>query len=130
MNRLSRIKSKSLQAAFLRDEIPEAMVWLRKEGFDTVEPKLLERYLWTDTEIDAERLDALVERGLLRRTSDGRYELTEAGSEHGARVFAHHFAEMDELPSGPVLCACGCCGEVPEPDGTPALRGVPAGSAA
>lgn len=32
MNRLSQVGSETLQAAFLRDEIPEAMVWLRNAG--------------------------------------------------------------------------------------------------
>ena len=115
MNRLAQVGSETLQAAFLRDEIPEAMVWLRKEGFEGVDPELLDRYLWIDTKVDAERLDSLVDSGLLRRSSEGRYQLTEAGAEHGARVFAHNFAEMEKAP-GPFFCECGCCGEKPEPE--------------
>ena len=122
MKKLSEIKSKSLQAAFLRDEIPEAMVWLRKEGILKVYPQMLDRYM-ADVGIDAEHLDALVERGLLRRDPDGRYGLTDAGQEHGSNILSHNFAEL-ERPNGPVLCACGCCGEVPEPDGAPAAVGA------
>ena len=128
VKKLSQIRSETLKAAFLRDEIPEVMVWLRKEGVEQVDPELLDRYLSSDGEVGVERLDPLVEAGLLRRTGDGRYELTEAGSEHGARVLDDHFAELDSIPRVPVLCACGCCGEVPEPDGAPGLSAAAAGA--
>lgn len=114
VNKLSQIGSEPLRAAFLRDEIPAAMVWLRDEGFEQVDAELLDRYLWTDKKLDAGQLDALVEVGLLRRSDEGRYELTEAGSEHGARVFAHHFSDLEEAPAYSP-CGCGCCRGVADP---------------
>jgi hypothetical protein len=130
MARLSEIRSEALRRAFLRDEIPEVMVWLRNDGIEQVDPETLDRYLSGDGEVGPERLDPLVELGLLRRTAGGRYELTEAGIQHGSQVLDHHFADLDKIPSVPVLCACGCCGELPEPGGVEGATGAAAGAGA
>ena len=116
---LSQIGSKPLQEAYLRDEIPAAMLWLREEGIQRVDPELLNRYLYIDAKVGVQRLDALVEAGLLRRSSVGGYELTEAGLVHGARVHEHHFADLENV-SVSFFCECGCCGAIPVPDETPA----------
>lgn len=117
MNALSELKSESVRALFWRDEIPEAMYWLRNEGFgDKVDAELLDRFVWTDVKVEASCLDSLVAHGLLRRTPAGLYELTEAGLNHGARLFADDFAEFEVPAAGFSACACGCCGEEPEPE--------------
>jgi hypothetical protein len=126
MKKLAEIGPEALQRSFLRDEVSEAMVWLREEGYDRVDAQLLNRYLWIDTDLDEDRLDALVGSGLLRRADGGRYELTEAGAQHGSRVFADHFEDIPEKVPAPVLCACGCCGDVPETDSPPVGRAVTA----
>lgn len=119
MNTVSEFESESLQALFWRDEIPEAMYWLCNEGLgENVDPELLDRFLWVDTEVDAQRLDSLVATGLLRRTPEGRYQLTEAGRSHGAALFADDFPETEAAPLDSA-CACGCCGEEPEGETAP-----------
>lgn len=128
MPRLSEIRSETLRNAFLRDEIPEVMVWLRNDGIERVDPETLDRYVSGEGTVGPERIDPLVTLGLLRRSEDGLYELTDAGVEHGSQVLDHHFADLDKLPKGPVLCACGCCGELPEPGGVEGLAGVAAGA--
>ena len=130
MPRLSEIRSETLRSAFLRDEIPEVMVWLRKDGIEQVDPETLDRYVSGGGTVGPERLDPLVALGLLSRTEDDRYELTDAGVEHGSQVLDHNFADMDKLPKGPVLCACGCCGELPEPGGVEGRAGAAAGAGA
>jgi hypothetical protein len=115
---LAQIGSESLQAAYLRDEIPAAMLWLRREGVDTVDAELLDRYLYLDGKVGAQRLDALVDADLLRRTPSGAYELTEPGAVHGARVHEHQFAELENV-SVAFFCECGCCGALPESGESP-----------
>lgn len=124
MERLSEIRSEALRKAFLRDEIPEVMVWLRNDGVERVDPEMLDRYVSGDGAIGPERLEPLVELGLVRRTEDGLYELTETGIQHGSQVLDHHFADLDRIPRVPTLCACGCCGELPEPGGAEGVTGA------
>ncbi len=115
MNALAELKSESLQALFWGDEIPEAMYWLRTMGLgEKVDSELLDRFLWTDVKVDAQCLESLVARGLLRRTPAGLFELTEAGADHGARLFADDFPELDDAARAYSPCACGCCGTEPE----------------
>lgn len=117
MNALAELKSDTLRDLFLRDEIPEAMYWLRNEGIgEGVDPELLDRFIWTDVKVDRQCLESLVAHGLLRRTQAGRYELTEAGLDHGARLFEDDFAEFELATEAFSACACGCCGAEPEPE--------------
>lgn len=128
MNAVSQLEPESLRALFWRDEIPEAMHWLRREGFgEKVDHELLERFLWSDVNLDRACLDSLVGDGLLRRAAAGRYELTDAGRSHGAGLFADDFPDRfvasgpcgcwgpaPEAEPGTGACACGCCGPEPE----------------
>ena len=129
MNALSELKSETLRDLFLRDEIPEAMYWLRNEGLgDRVDPELLDRFIWTDVKVDRQCLESLVAQGLLRRTRAGLYELTEAGLNHGARLFEDDFAEFQLATEAFSACACGCCGAEPESE-TDAVAPTPSACA-
>ena len=111
MNAVSELEPESLRALFWRDEISEAMWWLHHDGLaPKVDAELLDRFLWVDVRVDAERLDSLVDAGLLRRTSEGLYELTEAGAEHGGRLFMDDFPDIWTAAPDSGACACGCCG--------------------
>ena len=123
MQAVAELRSDALRELFWRDEIPEAIYWLEGEGHGPgVDTEVLQRVLPAEPAFGPQYLDRLVESGLLRRSATGRYELTGAGWSHGARLFADDF---DEFGKSAALgaCACGCCGEEPEPD-----RPVPAAS--
>ncbi len=97
-------------ALFWRDEIPEAMFWLEGEGLGgTVEAGALQRFLPVGAAFDYRHLEALVGEGLLRRTRQGLYELTDEGRTHGARVFADDFeawGRVGENDCGGATCVC------------------------
>jgi hypothetical protein len=101
-------KSEALRALFWRDEILQVMFWIKGEGFgDSVDPRLLERFLGVDAAVGVKYLDRLVEEGLLERTEKG-YGLTDDGHRHGARVFADEFAELTRPGHGECGPDCWC----------------------
>jgi hypothetical protein len=118
----SQPRSEALRTLFWRDEIPEAMYWLEREGFGSkVDVELLERFLSGDEHLESYYLEGLVGAGLLRRRGPF-YELTKEGSLHGARLFADDFSEFERAARtacGPAssgdgamsACGCGCCEE-------------------
>lgn len=122
-------RSDLLREAFWRDEVPKAIVWLQREGHGPgVDAEALKRVLPAEPPLGAESLDGLVDAGLLRRASDGSYELTDAGRTHGARLFADDFEEF-ERPLQVGGCACGCCQDEPPrrertAAGAPGTRGA------
>ncbi len=93
---------------FWRDEIPEVMFWLQGEGFgDRADLQLLKRFLKHDARLEAGYLDRLVDEGLLRRTGDGLYELTDRGRRHGERALADDFSDAGTHGA---TSPCGCGG--------------------
>ncbi len=109
MDQVHEPKSEALRALFWRDEILQVMYWIRGEGFgDSVDPQLLERFLGVEPSVSVQYLDRLADEGLLRRSGDGRYELTPRGSEHGAQVFAIEFAELTKPGHGECGADCWC----------------------
>lgn len=109
MERLHEPKSDALKALFWRDEILQLMFWIEGEGFgDQVDPALLERFLGVDAAVGVRYLDRLVDESLLTCGSDGRYALTAAGHEHGAKVFAHEFADITQPGHGECGPECWC----------------------
>lgn len=109
MEHLHEPKSDSLRALFWRDEILQLMFWVKGEGFgEQIDPVILERFLGVDARVGIQYLDRLVAEGLLDRDDEGRYELTAAGHEHGARVFAHEFADLTQPGHGECGADCWC----------------------
>lgn len=109
MERLPEPKSEALRAMYWRDEILQLMFWIEGEGFgDEADPALLERFLGVDALVGLGYLDRLVGDGLLRYTPALRYELTELGRTHGARVFSEEFAEMTRPGHGECSASCWC----------------------
>jgi hypothetical protein len=109
MERLPEPKSEALRAMYWRDEILQLMFWIKGEGFgDQVDPPLLERFLGVDARVGLTYLDRLAEDGLLAARPDGRYELTELGNVHGARVFSEEFSELTRPAHGECSASCWC----------------------
>lgn len=109
MERLPEPKSEPLRAMYWRDEILQLMFWIRGEGFgDDADPTLLERFLGVDALAGLDYLDRLVAEGLLRCTPTLRYELTDIGHAHGARVFSEEFGDMTRPGYGECSASCWC----------------------
>lgn len=102
------LSSDALRELYWREEIPKAMYWLESEGhehdFDADE---LAGVFPPAPAFDAAYLDELVGTGLVRRTADRRYALTDDGWAHGARMFAGEFDEFAQAEPAS-LCARGC----------------------
>ena len=109
MDRLHEPKSDALRALYWRDEILQLMFWIRGEGFgEAIDPPLLERFLGVEAQVGIQYLDQLVGEGLLERAVAGRYQLTEEGHRHGARVFADEFADLTRPAHGECGADCWC----------------------
>ncbi len=109
MERLPEPKSEALRALFWRDEILQMMFWIKGEGFgDQVDPALVERFLGVEAGVAGRYLDRLADEGLLGRTAEGRYELTEEGERSGARIFADEFADLTRPAHGECGPDCWC----------------------
>ncbi len=109
MERLHEPKSDALRALYWRDEILQMMFWIKGEGFgDAVDADVLERFLGVDAAVGLLYLDRLVEEGLLRRTPEDRYTLTEEGHQSGARIFADEFADLTKPGHGECGPDCWC----------------------
>lgn len=109
MERLHEPKTEALRAMFWRDEILQVMFWIKGEGFgDEVDPELLERFLGVDAAVGVLYLRRLVDEGLLFETDTGLFGLTEAGRQHGGRVFAEEFSELTRPGHGECGPDCWC----------------------
>ena len=109
MERLPEPKSEALRVLYWRDEILQLMFWLEGEGFGgEADPALLERFLGVEARSGLTYLDRLVDEGLLRCLPGPRYELTEDGHAHGARVFSEEFAELTKPGHGECSASCWC----------------------
>jgi hypothetical protein len=112
--------SAALDALFWRDEILQAMYWLRGEGLaECVEPARLAELLVADEAIVRTQLDRLVIGGDLEIQPDSppRYRMTAAGREHGARSFSDEFEGLTRQAHGE--CGPGCYCQDPEREGEP-----------
>jgi hypothetical protein len=117
VEKLHEPKSEALRALFWRDEILQVMFWLHGEGFgEQISPELVERFLGVEAENAVGYLDRLVEEDLLIRTEGGLYVLTEAGRQHGARVFADEFADLTKPGHGECGAECWCHASPEEAD--------------
>jgi hypothetical protein len=97
-----------LEALRIRDEVLQAMYWMRSEGLD--EAPLageLARFLAVPAETLVPYLERFVTDGHLER-AEGRYRLTETGTLIGKRSFADEFAELTRPTHGECDDDCWC----------------------
>lgn len=92
---------------FWRDEILQAMFWLRGEGLgETLAPAALVGLLDTSLERAETELRRLAGAGYVEPAADGGYRLTDLGLETGKCSFADEFADLTRSAHG--ACGPGC----------------------
>lgn len=102
-----------LEALRCRDDILQAMYWMRGEGFgEEAGAGSLGSFLVMDEDLLREQLAVLVEEGYLEE-SGGRYRLSELGVKEGGRRFADEFAGLQNTAHGECGPDCPHCQDVP-----------------
>ena len=97
-----------LEALRIRDELLQAMYWMRAEGLapsPTVQE--LSTFLVVPVDTLAAYVDRFVSDGYLAPT-DGGYALTAVGDEAGKRGFADEFADLTTPGHGECDANCWC----------------------
>jgi hypothetical protein len=98
-----------LDALRIRDEVLQAMYWMRSEGLASdCSPRELARFLAVPEETLAPYLERFARDGWLGEPSPGRYALSERGAEAGKRTFAEEFADMTKPGHGECDDDCWC----------------------
>ena len=96
-----------------RDDILQAMYWMRGEGFgEEADAASLTSFLSLDEALLREQLDVLAEEGYLEE-SGGSYRLSELGVKEGGRRFADEFSGLQETAHGECAPGCPHCAGVP-----------------
>jgi hypothetical protein len=91
-----------------RDEVLQAMYWMRSEGIADAPPATeLARFLAVPAETLQPYLERFASEGWLERR-DGCYALTARGIEEGKRSFADEFADMTRPGHGECDEDCWC----------------------
>jgi hypothetical protein len=98
-----------LEALRIRDEVFQAMYWMRSEGLaDAPTSEELARFLAVPAATLRLYLERFVDDGHLERADAGGYALTAAGSDLGKRAFADEFADMTRPGHGECDDDCWC----------------------
>lgn len=97
-----------LEALRIRDEVLQAMYWMRSEGISE-EPSLAElgRCLAMTAECLGDYVERLEQEGYLSAARGG-YRLTALGVETGKRSFADEFADLTRPAHGECDESCWC----------------------
>ncbi len=96
-----------------RDDILQAMYWMRGEGFgEEADGQMLRSFLVVDEVLLREQLEILAEEGYLEE-SGGRYRLSELGIKEGGRRFADEFSGLQSTAHGDCGPECPTCKGVP-----------------
>ena len=96
-----------------RDDILQAMYWMRGEGFgEETDGQMLQSLLVVDEDLLREQLEVLSEEGYLDE-SGGRYRLSELGIKEGGRRFADEFSGLQSTAHGDCGPECPTCKGVP-----------------
>ncbi len=91
-----------------RDEVLQAMYWMRAEGLaDAPTAPDLARFLAVPADTLAPYLERFLADGYLELAGDG-YRLTESGQEAGKRTFADEFADLTRPGHGECDADCWC----------------------
>jgi hypothetical protein len=97
-----------LEVLRVRDEVLQAMYWMRAEGIAEAPPAdELARFLAVPADTLRPYLKRFVEDGLLEDTGAG-LRLTADGERHGKRAFADEFADMTKPGHGECDDDCWC----------------------
>ena len=97
-----------LEALRLRDEVLQAMYWMRSEGIaDAPAGAELARFLAVPADVLAPYLARFVEEGWLEEAGGG-HRLTAEGEQLGKRSFADEFADMTKPGHGECDDDCWC----------------------
>ena len=97
-----------LEALRLRDEVLQAMYWMRAEGLaQQPDGEELARFLAVPLERLGPYLERFVADGLLEETGAG-YRLSAEGEHAGKRAFADEFAELTGSSHGECDEDCWC----------------------
>ena len=96
-----------------RDDILQAMYWMRGEGFgEEADVQMLQSFLVVDEALLREQLEILAEEGYLEE-SNGRCRLSELGVKEGGRRFADEFSGLQSTAHGDCGPDCPTCKGVP-----------------
>src|SRR5215203_6208708 len=96
-----------------RDDILQAMYWMRGEGFgEEADAGKLQSFLVVDEALLREQLKILVEEGNLEE-SGGRYRLSALGVKEGGRRFADEFTDLQHTAHGDCGPNCPHCQGIP-----------------
>ena len=102
-----------MSALRCRDDILQAMYWMRGEGFgEETDSQTLQSFLVVDEALLREQLMILVEEGYLEKP-DGRYRLSALGMKEGGRRFADEFSDLQHPAHGDCGPECPTCKGVP-----------------
>ncbi len=97
-----------LEVLRVRDEVLQAMYWMRAEGLDeSPTPATLARFLAVPAATLAPYLERFAADGHLESTGDG-WRLTGRGEEAGKRAFADEFADLTRPTHGECDDDCWC----------------------
>ena len=97
-----------LDALKVRDEVLQAMYWMRAEGIaDVSTAEALARFLAVPAGTLAPYLERFAADGYLERGATG-YRLTAHGEQEGKRSFADEFADMTRPGHGDCDDDCWC----------------------
>lgn len=97
-----------LEALRVRDEVLQAMYWMRAEGIDdSPSAEVLARFLAVPPDTLRAFLDRFTVEGYLELGQSG-YCLTDVGEELGKRTFADEFAGLTGAAHGECADDCWC----------------------
>ena len=97
-----------LDALHIRDEVLQAMYWMRSEGLaDDCSPRELARFLAVPEATLTPYLERFAREGWLDEAG-GRFAMSERGAEAGKRTFAEEFAGVTGSSHGECDENCWC----------------------
>ena len=97
-----------LEVLRVRDEVLQAMFWMRSEGLaDASPPAALASFLAVPADVLTPYLMRFTEDGLLAVDERG-YRLTDAGADLGRRTFAEEMADLTKPGHGECDDDCWC----------------------
>jgi len=124
----TQARGTALEAMRCRDDILQALFWLRGEdpAGDPTEKKL-QLLLVLDPQLVHDQLQRLAADGFVEHVGD-RVRLTETGVQEGGRRFADEFGGLTRSAHGDCPPNCPHCADLPRDACDHCLRGEPDGA--